>query len=450
VFRAKLAHTARDGTSAILASQYGITPKAVRDIWNLRTWATATRPLWSQEDLELWERKTGRPPPPLQPPKPVLPQSPGGLAAVGQEQNRVGSACPEHGHLLHGSLAAGDGASYHLHAGQAQLAAPMFAREDSRVAYLQTSMGMGMHGQWRAPQQFASQAPQWESSGEVLLRQEQFAEGLGWNGHGWPVGCSHEAPAMLFEASTGGPDARRLGTADIVGAGLSSANFTHQSTHIEVGVDQAQRLCHIGARDRRKDKLRSSYTRGLWAGCSNPDASMPSYDPSHEFFVYGVRETSANHHSNGAAAYSIDDAARGARLPGASTSLPQNSCANGPQEGITIFEFSPPHGAVGHPPLRLGGNRIPNEDDFPTGPWHQNPVFRSSVESDDGMARLTRTLQISDPQKDGFGADTVTASGFDYGARNGGDTEVAHLEYGDGVYQDICFDLDKGPSDSGK
>ena len=33
-----------------LALQFGITAKAVRDIWNLRTWVQTTKPYWTQED----------------------------------------------------------------------------------------------------------------------------------------------------------------------------------------------------------------------------------------------------------------------------------------------------------------------------------------------------------------------------------------------------------------
>ena len=36
--------------SVALGRRYGITPKAVRDIWNRRTWAHATRHLWEEED----------------------------------------------------------------------------------------------------------------------------------------------------------------------------------------------------------------------------------------------------------------------------------------------------------------------------------------------------------------------------------------------------------------
>ena len=52
IFLAKSAE--RDGTSAKLAVEYGITQKAVRDIWNLRTWVAATQPVWTLGDHERW------------------------------------------------------------------------------------------------------------------------------------------------------------------------------------------------------------------------------------------------------------------------------------------------------------------------------------------------------------------------------------------------------------
>ena len=50
IYLAKSSRTARDSTSAALASEYGITMKAVRDIWNLRTWRWETMPFWSSAD----------------------------------------------------------------------------------------------------------------------------------------------------------------------------------------------------------------------------------------------------------------------------------------------------------------------------------------------------------------------------------------------------------------
>ena len=51
IYRAKASRTARDSTSAALATEYGITMKAVRDIWNLRTWRWETMPFWSRQDM---------------------------------------------------------------------------------------------------------------------------------------------------------------------------------------------------------------------------------------------------------------------------------------------------------------------------------------------------------------------------------------------------------------
>ena len=34
-------------TAALLAAEYGVTPKAIRDIWSHRTWAHSTRPHWT-------------------------------------------------------------------------------------------------------------------------------------------------------------------------------------------------------------------------------------------------------------------------------------------------------------------------------------------------------------------------------------------------------------------
>ena len=41
----------RGTEAASLATQFGITAKAVRDVWNLRTWAKTTMPFWTQADL---------------------------------------------------------------------------------------------------------------------------------------------------------------------------------------------------------------------------------------------------------------------------------------------------------------------------------------------------------------------------------------------------------------
>ena len=52
IFLAKMEQTRhrRDGLAARLGDRFGISAKAVRDIWRLRTWAQATRPLWTPED----------------------------------------------------------------------------------------------------------------------------------------------------------------------------------------------------------------------------------------------------------------------------------------------------------------------------------------------------------------------------------------------------------------
>ena len=50
IFRAKANRVKRDSLSAELAAEFGITSKAVRDIWNLRTWTWTTMPYWTQAD----------------------------------------------------------------------------------------------------------------------------------------------------------------------------------------------------------------------------------------------------------------------------------------------------------------------------------------------------------------------------------------------------------------
>ena len=47
----------RDTLSSVLAEKHGITSKAVRDVWKLRTWAWATKSFWSPEDLSFFLRK---------------------------------------------------------------------------------------------------------------------------------------------------------------------------------------------------------------------------------------------------------------------------------------------------------------------------------------------------------------------------------------------------------
>ena len=38
--------------SGMLGRRYGMTAKAVRDIWNLRTWAKVTAPFWNAEERQ--------------------------------------------------------------------------------------------------------------------------------------------------------------------------------------------------------------------------------------------------------------------------------------------------------------------------------------------------------------------------------------------------------------
>jgi hypothetical protein len=47
---AKHNRTKRDRLAHRFAKEFGITPKAVRDIWNLRTWVQTTKPFWSPPD----------------------------------------------------------------------------------------------------------------------------------------------------------------------------------------------------------------------------------------------------------------------------------------------------------------------------------------------------------------------------------------------------------------
>jgi len=44
IFRQQTTKTA--ATAALLATQYGISPKSIRDIWTKRSWANETRPYW--------------------------------------------------------------------------------------------------------------------------------------------------------------------------------------------------------------------------------------------------------------------------------------------------------------------------------------------------------------------------------------------------------------------
>ena len=50
-----LLHHRAKGCSGPLALKYGVSPKAIRDIWNRRTWAFATVELWKEEEPGLLE-----------------------------------------------------------------------------------------------------------------------------------------------------------------------------------------------------------------------------------------------------------------------------------------------------------------------------------------------------------------------------------------------------------
>ena len=47
----------RDTLSSVLAEKHGITSKAVRDVWKLRTWSWVTKSYWTPEDLSFFLRK---------------------------------------------------------------------------------------------------------------------------------------------------------------------------------------------------------------------------------------------------------------------------------------------------------------------------------------------------------------------------------------------------------
>ena len=58
IFLARKERTGKRGTVANrLACRYGVSPRTVRDIWNLRTWTEATRPQWSSADFACAAKK---------------------------------------------------------------------------------------------------------------------------------------------------------------------------------------------------------------------------------------------------------------------------------------------------------------------------------------------------------------------------------------------------------
>ena len=57
IFEAKADREVRDTLAASVAARFGITAKAVRDIWNLRTWVQTTEPYWTQADHDFYLTK---------------------------------------------------------------------------------------------------------------------------------------------------------------------------------------------------------------------------------------------------------------------------------------------------------------------------------------------------------------------------------------------------------
>ncbi len=60
IFQARPPKGQRDVLIAKLTTDYAITPKCVRDIWKLRTWADTTRSLWTAADHAYWRRDNGQ------------------------------------------------------------------------------------------------------------------------------------------------------------------------------------------------------------------------------------------------------------------------------------------------------------------------------------------------------------------------------------------------------
>ena len=58
IFQAKrCTRGSRTSLSAALGRRYGTTAKAVRDVWNGRTWAHVTKPFWTAEEKNKYEEK---------------------------------------------------------------------------------------------------------------------------------------------------------------------------------------------------------------------------------------------------------------------------------------------------------------------------------------------------------------------------------------------------------
>lgn len=58
IFLAKRTHSRQRGQTSRLARHHGVTAKAVRDIWNLRTWKTVTEPMWNDAERQLVQNPT--------------------------------------------------------------------------------------------------------------------------------------------------------------------------------------------------------------------------------------------------------------------------------------------------------------------------------------------------------------------------------------------------------
>jgi len=57
IYLAKASSTPGDDTLTVLLERYNITMKAVRDVWNLRTWVWCTMPYWPHADRNKFLRK---------------------------------------------------------------------------------------------------------------------------------------------------------------------------------------------------------------------------------------------------------------------------------------------------------------------------------------------------------------------------------------------------------
>ena len=58
IFLAKRTHSRQRGLTSRLARHHGVTAKAVRDIWTLRTWKAVTEPMWNDAERQLVQNTT--------------------------------------------------------------------------------------------------------------------------------------------------------------------------------------------------------------------------------------------------------------------------------------------------------------------------------------------------------------------------------------------------------